>query len=465
MSAIFRPSKNKPNANAKNFIVAENGIALMIVISSIALLTIIMYAFRYETSINVIKSINIEDKIQAKLNAQAGLNLAMARLEMYRDAYNTLQKNEEAKSALPPDILNQLWSLPISFPLPKAASTSMLARNVIENFEKNSFLQGGMTLTIDSLSNKINVNLMMTSRLKLLQLSKLPKNKNYSQDSGTDPNGQGGDTHHDSNDSSESSDKDATKSIQEEIANQLEELLKSAIAKKRDTDEFFFQKYAGKDLNYLVSAIRYYISDENADIGATSNQLEADFQKNNISAKHAPMNSVSEILLLPEWNDDLLDLIKNDITVYDTNILDLNHLSGNLLRLIAPNITDEQIAEFFKAKNDARNPLLFNSKDQFLDYLSNKIKVNDNSLKESVQKLEKLGIKLSATPNLFKVISVGTYGKSTFTLTAIVLLPLKIEQAEKNTIDATTPDTEEGNRKSKIIELLDNPSIQEITQS
>ena len=50
------------------------------VTTAIAILTVILVDFTFDTKLNKLRMENQVDKYQAKLNAQAGLNLAMSNL-------------------------------------------------------------------------------------------------------------------------------------------------------------------------------------------------------------------------------------------------------------------------------------------------------------------------------------------------------------------------------------------------
>src|SRR5690606_1145763 len=88
----------------------ESGGAVMMVNTSIVILTALMTEFSFESNIKKLKAYNIQDRAQARLNAEAGLNFAMTRLKLYKVAYNILQTNESAKSMIKQELLNFIWN-------------------------------------------------------------------------------------------------------------------------------------------------------------------------------------------------------------------------------------------------------------------------------------------------------------------------------------------------------------------
>lgn len=448
----------------KNIFYNQRGIALLVVLSSIALLTLLMYAFQYETSINQIKSYNLQDHLQAKLNAESGLQISLMRLDIYKEALNQLQQNPDLKKNIPVEMLNELWHMPLMFPIPKTNNTSIMDASFIDKFQENSWLNGQIQMSIESLGSKLNLNLLSESKLKSFRM----KTKNKSSDSNNPSNGEEPTPTPTSTSENETLPaQDISKEISEKIVN----LLERNINNTKETDEVFYQRYSSVDLQYLVQAIKFYISDVNTDIGPMTNQIDADFQKSGITPKHAPLTNISEILLIPEWNDDLLNLIKNEISVYDSYFLDLNKMTESFLRMLYPDITPDQVSRFFKLKNDSRSNVHFKGKEDFVSFMSGQIRLEEKVLKDNMEGLEKIGFKFTNTPNLFKVKSVGIYGRSEVTLTAIVILPEKVEpnkdnQPQENSNDSGSfnPDDAKNQKKTKPV-LFDQPTIVEITQS
>lgn len=437
----------------KKIIHNQKGIALLVVLSSIALLTILMYAFQYETSINQIKSYNIQDHLQAKLNAESGLQISLMRLEIYKEALNQLQQNPDLKKKVPPSILNDLWNMPLIFPIPKGEKNSIFDNGFIDKFQESSWLTGQIQMSIESLGSKLNINMLAESKLRSLRFKKNNKNK-----PNNNPTANPDQTNPPEKENEVITPEDISKAISDKLINLLETNLNNT----KESDKLFYQRYASKDLTYLVQAIKYYVSDNNTDIGPLTNQIDADFQRSGVTAKHAPMSNISEILLIPEWNDDLLNLIKNEISVYDSYYLDLNRMTESFIRILAPEITQEQIKTFFKLKNDPKANISFNGKDDFISFMSGQIRVDEKTLKDNMEGLEKISFKFTNSPNLFRIRSVGIQGRSEINLTAIVLIPEKaVEQQNEQQGEA---EQTQDQKKTKPV-LFDPPLIIDISQS
>ncbi len=399
----------------------ESGIAIMMVLSAIVLLTTIMMNFSFDSNVNKIKAANIENKGQAKLTAESGLQFAMARLKLYQEAFNYLEKNKAAKDFATPEVLNSIWNFPFVYPIPVSKSMNAIQKESIAKFEKNTFLEGELKLTISNLSQKINLNL-----LRISLLAQINKEEQADDDEGNNSDNTNSEEDQDFN-----------------VENQLIKSLKYSIEKKSENDELFSGKYYGLDPVTLVNYMKVYVSDPDSledDGGAAS-----EFEKINLDIKKSPLSSFSELYTLPNWDDELVNIIKGEFTVHGALMIDLNRITDKMLRLLIPSITDEEVKEFFEYRDDPDSPQFFNKSEDFKKYIVNVGNVlTSDEYDERIAKFEKQGLKFGPSPSLFKVISVGTKDRATYTITAYVSIPAKpkIRKKEKNEDDDDEDDDE-----------------------
>src|SRR5690606_12802946 len=304
--------------------------------------------FTFESKISRIKTTNILDKAQAKLMAESGLQMAMTRLKLYVEAHNKVQGNENAKGAVSPQLINQLWEVPFMYPIPVPPNSGAAFAATVADFEKESILEGEMRVTIQSISNRINLN--------QLRMSYLTFNPEVDSEKISTPL-----------DTSQTAIHDDVS-----IDQSLYYMLRTLVDRKSDTDEVFAEKYSRVNYQELISSLKYYISDQGIlaqDPFAA--QASAGFQQNNITPKYGPLSSSSEIYAIPGWDDELVELIKNEFSFYPTNQIDLNKVTGNMLKLLFPNLMEDDIKEFFEYKNDPVRPRYFNSPEDLKQYFVN----------------------------------------------------------------------------------------------
>lgn len=388
----------------------EKGIALLLVITAIVLLTSIMMSFSFDTNVNKLKAYNIEDRGQARLTAEAGVKFAMARLRLYQEAFNYVEKNPSVKDFAKPQMLNSIWNFPFVYPIPISSKMNQIQKDAINKFQEGTFLEGQMRLVITNISNRINLNMLRVSLMEV-------ENQNNG-------NNQGG---------SQNTEEDEEYAIE----TQLVKSLKFSIERKSIKDDYFSSLYMGVDPVVLVNILMVNASDPaslNDDGGARGM-----FDEIGSNPKRAPFSSWSEVYSLPGWDDELVELIKNEFTVHGAIMIDLNKMTEKLLRLLIPNINDEEVKDFFKYRDDPEAPKFFNSIDDFKNYIVNigTIMSSDN-FDERIKKFEAKGLKFGPSPSLFKVISTGTKGRATYTLTTYVVMPAK--PYKKKTFPKTSED-------------------------
>jgi hypothetical protein len=391
---------NKYNSLKKVLYSERGSIAIMMVMSTILILTPIIINFTYDTSINKLKTMNKEDRFKAKLTAESGLKFAMARLRLYQEAYNFLQKNSSAKDMVKQETLDLIWNFPFVYPIPVTEQMNAIQKNAIKEFMKETVLDGQLQLTIENISNKINLNKL---RISLLNLA-IQENDRIN--AGKE----------------EPSEAEREENLEYNAETQLFNAVKNAIEKKSETDDNFNAQFYGIEISPLINELRYFISDPES-IEDTAG-ADREFVDKGIVPKRAPLTSFNELYTLPSWPDQILKLIENEFTVHGAIMIDLNKITDKLLKLLIPDITEEDIEEFFKYKNDPDDPKYFNSLDDFKNYIVNIGNImTEANFTERFTKFASQGLKFGHSPSLFKVLCTATVGRSTFNLTAYVTLP------------------------------------------
>lgn len=391
----------------KKILQNQNGVALMMIMTAIIFLMAIYGEFTFESKISRIKATNVMDRSQAKLMAESGLQLAMARLRLYKEAFNKLEANPSAKSQVPPQLLNQLWEVPFMFPIPVGKEANRGVKDTIEKFTEDSLLDGSMRTTITNISNRMNLNLLRFDTAK---------KKPIDPDTGQpidDPN----DGIIDANPTSFSSNVSIDQS--------LYFLMKRLVDERKEKDPAFDERYA--DINYqqLVTNLKYYMSDyQSLNTNPMAGEAESAFQRIPLTPKFGPLSSASELYAIPGWNDELIELIQNEFSVYPSAQIDLNKLTANMLRILIPNIEEENIKAFFEYRDDPDQPKRFNTPEDLKKWAVDVARIVDgNDFDDRIGLFRKAGITFGSDPNLFKIISEGISNRSTYTLVAYVYMP------------------------------------------
>lgn len=383
----------------------QRGVAIMMVMTAIILLMAIYGEFTFESKISRIKAINILDRSQSKLMAESGLQLAMARLRLYKEAYNKVQGNANAKNAVQPQLLNQLWEVPFMYPIPITGEASRAFKDTVEKFSSESLLEGEMRVTIQNISNRLNLNML---RIDVTKYNPDPDSEDRPQDTQSMINM-------------------ADNAILTDVSvdQSLYFLLKRLVDEKKQTDEGFEDRYSNLNYQELLTGLKYFMSDMGSMAqDPLAGEAEVNFQRIPLTPKFGPMSSASELYVIPGWSDELIELIQNEFSVYPSTQIDFNKLTANMLKILIPSMTDDQVKEFFLWRDDPDKPQFINSKDDFKKYIVNQERLmSENDFENRIKLFESKGISFGSNPNLFKIVSEGVYNRSTYTLVAYVVLP------------------------------------------
>lgn len=382
----------------------QSGVAIMMVMTAMLLLMAIYGEFTFESKIARLKATNILDKSQAKLLAESGLQLAMTRLRLYKEAFNTVQNNPNAKNMVPVQLLNQLWEVPFIYPIPLGKNANSSFKATVDLFAKESLLDGEFKVSIQNLSNRMNLNLLRIDMTKV--------NPDPQVDDGQD-------------DYSSLNLSDTAILSDVSIDQSLYFLLKKLVDQKREKDESFDDRYSRLNYQEMITNLKYYMSDYGSMLqDPLVGESEATYQRVPLAPKFGPLSSSSELFSIPGWNDELIELIQNEFSVYPSTQIDFNKITSNMLKILIPTLTEEDIKEFFIWRDDPEQPRYINSKADFKKYIVEQERLmNDTDFEERMKQFEQKGFTFGSNPNLFKIVSEGTYNRANYTLVAYVVLP------------------------------------------
>lgn len=391
----------------------QQGVAILMVITSIAILAFILADFTFETKVNKLKIYNGQDKLQARLNAEAGLNFALSKLRIYQEARNLLEKNESLKGVVQPSQIEAILLEPFIYPIPALPGMGAIQRSALADFSSTIIFNGEVTVQMSAVSGFLNPNNMRLAPLTA-QEQEEPTFFRDNDDDGA-----------------------AEKSPQLYMEETLLETLVQALEKKNEEDEDFALKYGNLDPALLIKELKFYVSDPKLFEDPERAEIEAQYLAANITPKHAPLTSIDELYSLIGWPDDIVNLIKDQLTVHEVSIIAVNELTEDQLKVLFPDITPFQIEEFFRFRNG--DPELgeeaqeFKTAEEFKQLIVGRLGVLESErYDERMKEFEKAGVQVGVAGKLFKVTSIGKKERATYTLVAFVDLPIK-PQPEKPT--------------------------------
>ncbi|MGK0367822.1 MAG: hypothetical protein ACI9QD_000961, partial [Thermoproteota archaeon] len=331
---------NKLNSELKLLLKNQSGIALMMVLSSIVILTFILAEFTFESSINKMKAYSLQDKVQAKLNAESGLKFAMARLRLYKESYNYVQKNKDAKDFVSQELLNQIWNVPFVYPIPVGKKMGAREKAAIGKFTKSTLIMGEMLVSVRNISNLININML---RAPLMEK--------------------------DEDDTNESEENDEATDEKYTVDYQIFDLIRKGIEREKEKDDDFESRNSNLEPEFIMSSLKFFISEKDTFSDGNTPQIEGEMSTEEITRKFTPFSSKSELHLVHGLTDEVIKLFTNDITAHGAVMIDLNTITENMLKVLLPSIDEDQVKDFFEYRDDPEAPHYFNKEEDFKKYV------------------------------------------------------------------------------------------------
>ncbi|MDD0852295.1 type II secretion system protein GspK [Halobacteriovorax sp. GB3] len=393
----------------------QEGFTLVIVLISLVTLTFLSMEIMTLNEWNSYKGYNIVDKAQAKLNAESGINVSLAKLRVYKEAWNLLEKNPSIKKVIPPSTAEKMVTYPFVYPIPIPDGANVIQKQAIGKFEEDSLLSpnSGITLSMQSISGFLNPNLL---RIPKKDENESDKNSQNSQD-----------------DDGESDKESPQVLIEKKLISTLESLIKN----KSETSERFATKFANIRPTLLIKELKFFVNEPGDFKDVELGEIEPLYSSYNITPKHAPLSSLEELHLLQGWDDELIELIKPRLSVNEVTFIQLNNITAGDLKVIFPSITDDQVKEFFKYRDGDPEkeiePSPFKNIEEFKQALVEKLGIVDSStFDKRIKELNDAGLKLGVAGKLFKVTSTGKSNETTYTIEAIIDLPVKPKPISKD---------------------------------
>ena len=418
---------------------SQSGVAILMVMVAITLLTFLLSEIKFETFLNKTKIDNLRGKFQARLNAESGLIFALSQLKIYKEARDTLEKNKALKKQLSPSMLEGLVTKPFKIPIPLGKGAGGLQKSALADFEKELLIIGDLFVQCNPVTGFLNPNAL---RLKRKMKKSNPQSSFEDDDRRSSFDSRDRDDYDDQNDNFDDNDDEEEqdndkRSIAEIIESDMTKTLATLLEQKKEEDEEFEDKYGDLEAFKLIRELKYYVR-ANGDM-PESQKAEVDANYMNVRAKHAPMTSLTELYTLQGWPDAIVDIFKDRLSVHQVTTINLNKITLSQLKALFPELSEDQLSDFFKYRDgspeEKMEPHPFNSEEDFKNYLIKELSaVDESTYKERKKVLKKAKVSFGVAGNLFRCISEGKFGKSTYKLESFINIPLQ-EPSEREILN------------------------------
>jgi type II secretory pathway component PulK len=405
-------------------LIDSKGIALMMVIAAVSILSFLVTEFTYVAQLNQKLAYDELDQVKAHYLAKSGLKLSLLRLKAYRTVKKLLA-NQSGANAVPKSALDQIWAFPFLYPLPtNLPGISPSDKEAIQKFQSSSNLEGNYSAVITSESSRINLNMILAGFQGPASPtpSPSPSASASAKPTGLAPKPAANPT------------PSPSPSFDPEVARKsLQDYFQSILQNKYDKDPDFMSEYRDFRIEDFMDNLIAW-----ADPTYERKQSGMD---DAIPMKRAPFYSVTELHMLPGMDDQLYDLFSPNLTVSRTSGININSMGKGVLRALVPNLTDDDVKAFFEFRDSQEDDNTFKDADAFFKWLSENTdayKGHDDLIQKLKDDLKKRNINLVTDESEFKITVQAHVNDSIQTLEAWVTLESD-DKSSKSTTTSSKP--------------------------
>lgn len=293
----------------------SRGVALMMAIFIMAILTFLAVEVSYRTSIENNIAVQSVSRVKAYYAAKAAIELSLFRIHIYKNALASLGETLGNNKSL----LDVIWQFPFMWPPVLPDESSEVDKSQIQSVVNESSMKASYAVTIESEGSKIDVNDLASESKELVKATK----------------------------------------------DQLIQIFQSQV----ENDEKFADRYGSFNFEELVNNMIDWV-DENTE--SLNGGAERDAYRNTNSdfiPPNAPFKTLKELHMVALMTDDLYSLLAPRVTVYGSKGINVNYSDKTALAALDPQLTPEIVEKIIKRRSTPEEGGLFQSEKDFLSYI------------------------------------------------------------------------------------------------
>jgi general secretion pathway protein K len=380
---------------------SQSGIALFMVISALAVLSILTTELTYSTQVQSRIANNFIDNLRAYYLAKAGYKLSLIRLKAFLSIkkFASDNKNPIVKQSLNKSILEKIWNMPFVFPIPIPPDASIVDKDKIMAFQKASSFGGSFLAAIDGESSRMNLN-----NLFVKQAPQQQQNPQNPQTPNPQPTPQA---------TPQAQNPNPTQNVEVNFRSALEPAITQILEQKKEQDLEFAEIYRNVQGRDIVDAIEFYLFRD-----MPSSNLPG-FKS--FKPKAAPFYAISELHMIPGFDDGLYDLLAPNFTTNTTPGINVNRATKTTLRGLIYELSDEDADLLMKFRDDPAEGKPWDTKDDFWKSVES-LPTAGRSLQDIKDRFTKANLNVVTDEETFHITVQATHGLSTRTLEAYIIL-------------------------------------------
>lgn len=283
---------------------SEKGVALLIALFAMTLMTFIAVEVSYDTSIDYVVAAQQVNRVRAYYAAKSGIEISLLRIMLYKQAMAALGDSLGANK----NMLDPIWSFPFMWPPTTAgAKVTEVDKDLLKESVTESLMQNEMyATTISPEGGKIDIN-DLGSPLKGLKKAMIAQ---------------------------------VLKIFQNELQH----------------NEDFQRKYSGFRFEELVNNIADYIDEDKESLnGGDESSPYRDLDEKNIDMPpNRPLRTLDELHQVALMKDDFYNLLVGRVTIFGTKGININYSQPDLLMALDSTMTEEAVSKLIARRNDPK---------------------------------------------------------------------------------------------------------------
>ena len=333
----------------------DRGIALLISIFFVFMVSVIVVEVSKDTGAEYVIASNEVDRVRAYYAAKSGLQLGLLRVLLYQKA--VAQFGDQLKDQR--QLLDLIWSFDFVYPPEIPEGLSQVSSDLITESTKDSYF-GNQTkyyVTIKSEGSKIDINNLGSS----------------------------------------------VKPLAEGVREQILRIFQDEVS----NNDAFYDEYRSENFEELGNNMADWVdaNQESLNGGSEANvypELDREFYPPN-----EPFKTLDEIRLVAGMNDDFFNLIKDRVTVFGVKGVNINYAKKEVLMALDEQLDEEAVDAIQKQINDQENGGPFPNIDAFKKFAEEELAIDWNQF-------NKAGVPLlfEAEYN-FRITSIGQHKNTT----------------------------------------------------
>lgn len=363
----------------------QKGIAILMAVFCVVLVTYIVTEVSYETSIEYAIHAGSVNRLKAYYAARSGVELSLLRIKLYRKIQQQYGKQMGQNAGL----LNMIWSFPLSWPPVLPEEASGVDQEMLNDKIKLAKMDATFNATIFDEGSKIDLN-DLASPSKTLRKS-------------------------------------------------TEQQLLKVFAVRMETDENFRREHSGFRPEELVNNIIDWVDGDKTSLNGGDER--AQYRDLDGEVENFPPNrsfrTLEELRLVAGMTDEFYAMLAPNVTVYGAKAINPNTASREVIKSLDPSITDEVVTEVLQQREKPNGAFQCANND-FWDFM------NGKGARIDPATIEQTPITCDGVIN-FRIRSIGEYNGAIRQIDAVVF---DVESSAKVVADRAKKDAKpEGERE------------------